>query len=154
MSCHIAKTDLGDITLIPYVAPMKHPNADIGIAEGKARISLSLPRQLVAELDVEVGRRRMKGEWLSRSEAIDLALASFFESGGLASLDPDAPVPVPPEDRRSTTCHLRHELVAELRRQIIETQVTGWYWAQWEVTSAAIRRFIDAADISPPPESG
>ena len=122
------------------------------IAEGRTRITLTLPERLIGELDVEVAKQKIVGNWLRRNDAIDRALSEFLHDGGLAGVDRAAQHAALAGRRRHMTTHLDVELMATVKQQILEQRATGSRWSTWEVVALAVQQFLDAGAFDQPSE--
>lgn len=121
-------------------------------AEGRTRSTLTLPERIIGELDVEVAKQKIVGNWLRRNDAIDRALREFLHDGGLAGVDRTADHRDLAGGRRHLTTHLDLELIAAVKQQILQQRATGSWWSTWEVVALAVRQFLDAGAFDQPSE--
>ncbi len=123
------------------------------IADGKVRIAFTLPERLIGELDIEVARQKIAGNWIRRNVGFEAALRRFFDDGRLAVAARAHTRPCLVGKRRHMTTHLDYDLVGEMKRQIIEQDAVGVFWQPWQVVALAVDHFLrtggfEAADQS------
>ena len=68
------------------------------IPEGLRRLEILLPIEMVVELDLGIAKR---GNWISRSKVIAMAVRAFIDNGGLETLASRMDWPGPPEQSSS-----------------------------------------------------
>lgn len=87
--------------VLPYVAWVSgmYP-ADQRIPDGRRRLQVLLPVEMVVELDVGMARSQT---YLSRSKVVALALRRFIDDGGLEALPANVTWSAIPEPRRSSS---------------------------------------------------
>lgn len=145
----VAKFDPGAGLLIRYVRTMTDLPKKERIAHGKVRIAFTMPERLIGELDVEVAKQKMAGNWIRRNAGLEIALRRFFDDGGLVGLGLVKSSSAFAGRRRHMTTHLDRDVVVEMKRQIVEQDAGRTFWSPWEVLAIAVQHFLKTGAFGP-----
>ena len=113
------------------------------VAAGRVRLATRLPERVIGELDMEIGRQRMDGNWLTRSDAVNQALSAFFAETTLGTVGTDVVEAALAGPRRSLSTHLDYELAVQINVEKDSELAVGVAWGVWEVVAVAVRYFLD-----------
>ena len=128
-------------------------------AAGKFRLGVTLPKSLVAQVDVVVALRHMADDWVTRVDVVEECVVRLLEAGGL-SATPTRPDP-DPEHRKVFRLNMRRDLVTEVYAESSTTQGAGERCPPWKVVAVAIMDHLQAVhgpvctvheNVSPNPE--
>ena len=116
-------------------------------APGKTRIGFTLPKRLVASVDVVVGYRHVADDWVTRVEVVEECLTRFFETGGMAGTA--ARPNRSRSDRRIFKMNMDKEMIRAVYADANAVHTSADHCPPWLVVTTAILRHLP--ECLPPP---
>lgn len=109
-------------------------------APGKSRIGFTLPKHLVARVDLVVGFRHLADDWVTRVDVVEECLAHFFDAGGM-----DATVTRPdrvPAGRKIYKMNMDKEMIRAVYVDANAVHTSIERCAPWLVVATAISNHL------------
>ena len=128
-----------------YVGSMRSDIHHERVADGKVRIGATLPRPLVARLDLAVAFRHLRDDWISRVTVFEECLVQFLAAGGIASTSTRPPSE--PEPRKIFRLNMDYELASAVYAELAVAAQAGERLAPWHVLAIAVTDHLE--DVEP-----